>query len=119
MLSRIFRLLVVTTILLTTGSLTGTVLPAFCQQMHKQLTVKDFTQLSEKESVPRFNLRKLLDSYGTKKPSEYGPGIVRIYDGDLRVDGPLWMDFEKGPWAKSSHQGMIVTGNLEVSGNIL
>lgn len=89
------------------------------QAARKQLGVKDYSTLTEKDAVPKFQLRKLLDSYGCVEPAKYGAGIVRIYDGDLHVDGPLWMDFEKESWGGARHKGMIVTGNLSVAGNIL
>ncbi len=118
MRSRTYILLLLL-ILLTTGAVSVCSPAAVCQQMRRQLTVKQYTVLSEKDAVARFNMRKLLASYGTKQPSEYGSGIVRIYEGNLHVNGPLWMDFEKGSWVEPGHEGMIVTGNLEVSGNIL
>jgi hypothetical protein len=118
MLSRFCTLLLLM-VLLTTGARPTSSTAAFGQTTRQQLTLKDYSVVSEKEAVPRFNLHKLLDSYRTKEPSEYGSGTVRIYAGDLQVDGPLWMDFEKGIWVNPRHEGMIVTGNLEVSGNIL
>ncbi len=108
------RLNYYTLLCLTILIMTGT-LPVYS----KELKVTDCTVLTENDAVSRFNMRKLLDSYGTKKPSEYGKGKVKIYEGNLQIEGPLFMDFEKGMWKDSRHEGMIVTGNLDVSGNIL
>ena len=61
------------------------------------------------EAARRFDLKNRLLAFDGK-----GTAPVRVVEGDLRIDGNLLLD-----WKKFSAAGLIVTGDLMVSGSII
>jgi hypothetical protein len=70
----------------------------------------------EQEAVTRFGLAKLVENYDYRGSLPAG-GTVRVHQGDLSLDGDLRLDWN-AEWG-SGERGMVVTGNLTVSGSVL
>lgn len=73
--------------------------------------------ISEADAFERFRLKKTLQKYCSGFVSTKEDRQVRLYEGDLLVDGNLLIDWSKD-W-RAKHAGMIVTGNLTVKGDLL
>jgi hypothetical protein len=73
--------------------------------------------ITEIEAVERFNLKRTLQRYSSGFVSSKEERLVRLYEGDLEIDGNLLVDWSK-QW-RDAHTGMIVTGNLTVKGDVL
>jgi hypothetical protein len=72
--------------------------------------------IDEQEAVTRFALTKLLPGYDSRVPIAPG-GTVRVHEGDLSIEGDLRLDWGAG-WG-DEERGMVVTGDLGVSGSVL
>lgn len=85
----------------------------------KMLTKDNYTLIDEPEAVTKYKLKKNLQGSGPGNKKTSAQTKIRIYDGDLHIDGDLWLDWPKAFEGKENQDGMIVTGNLDVTGNIL
>lgn len=87
-------------------------------------TIPMLPSVSIAEAVERFELRKRMERF--RKGNVSGKN-VRVHTGDLRISGDLVLDFDdqmrQGEinydpiW--QNHQGLIITGDLCVEGNVI
>ena len=87
-------------------------------------TITSLTSAAEADAVDRFQLREKMERF--RKGSASGRN-VRVCTGDLRISGDLVLDFndqmrqgrmQYDPIWKN-HQGLVVTGDLYVEGNVI
>ncbi|MGP9825256.1 hypothetical protein ACT048_12300 [Ectopseudomonas khazarica] len=72
------------------------------------------TRILQAEAIERFNLNHRLERYGSQYSQSENNTKIHIIEGDLRIDDNLLLDWE----AFDSH-GLVVTGNLTVTGSII
>jgi Domain of unknown function (DUF4116) len=73
--------------------------------------------IPEREAIDRFRLRERLQLYGSGA-REAEPGVfVYFAGGDVRIDGDLGLDWTDDRFA--GHIGLVVDGDLTVTGNII
>lgn len=77
----------------------------------KRLT--ELLSIPEKDAVERFAFDRHLECF---EDGSWTGDNIRVHDGDLAIAGDLDLDF--GPHWKG-HQGLVVTGDLAVDGNVL
>ncbi|HEX7153550.1 MAG TPA: hypothetical protein VF618_18830 [Thermoanaerobaculia bacterium] len=73
-------------------------------------------RIPAQEAIDRFALHKYVGRYSNVFDREDADGYVRVYDGDHHVKGNLDLDYGR---AWGGDVGMVVNGNLTVSGNIM
>lgn len=69
--------------------------------------------ISQAEAIERFDLKRRLQSYGSDYFKPNDQARVRVVEGDLHINGHLPVD-----WAQWSSVGLVITGNLHVTGPI-
>lgn len=71
--------------------------------------------LSEADAYARFELPRVLETYGAGERKPGAKETVRVSEGDLHVEGDLLLDWDL---SLGRATGLVVTGDLAVSGSI-